>query len=266
MNEPRLGVHPSSVVRAVPKFQSARVAALGLAPPPPKFSWLSPRNGQWNAGYNHNAGTCVLAAIAHQTQLWTSWTRPKPTIVSEAAVRDEYVKITCKEFGCYDPATGANDSGITLQDGFDFWKSEGFDGHTILKDAFISPRNFNHLKMAIWWFGGVQLVLDMPRTALPQFQTFYTTGKVPTLDVVSKTGDGAPGSWGLHMVPVFQWGGVSFVCFSWGTPVRLTNGFVNTYGHSAYVCLSKDWCTGGGHTPKGDNWSALGNIMDAVSN
>ncbi len=255
-----LGLIDAPVPRSTPKLSRSKVKALALPAPPIQWTWLNRNNGLFNAEGNHNCGDCVIADIAHETQVRTGWTQARPFIATEAQAMAVYTAITCSAGygGCYDPVTGKNDSGITIDDGFNFWLTQGFGGHKIASYAYINPANANHLQLAIWYFGSVSVVLRLPKTAQDQYY------KKRYFDVVSTTGDGAPGSWGLHLVPLFGWGQYSYACISWGDLVGMSKGFLRTYASGAYVSLDPAWRKKDGTTPRGDKWTDLQSFMDAV--
>jgi hypothetical protein len=70
------------------------------------------------------------------------------------------------------------------------------------------------------------------------------------------TGQGAPGSWGGHAVPIVAYDARGLICITWGELMRMTWQFWNAYCDEAYGLLSPDWIAAG-KAPAGFDWQQL---------
>ena len=126
------------------------------------------------------------------------------------------------------------------------WKKRGLGGHKLLAFANAKPSNLAEVKAAINLFGGLYIGVALPVTA--QTQNVW--------ELVSKTGAGAPGSWGGHCVYVTGYDASGFTCITWGQLKKMTVAFWNAYVDEAHALLSPDWLGVKG-TPNGFNLAQL---------
>jgi hypothetical protein len=106
------------------------------------------------------------------------------------------------------------------------------------------------MRAAIDLFGAVYLGLDMPIDAQNQ----------PTLwDALSDypNGNGAPGSWGGHAVPLVGYDPNELKLVTWGQEIAETYKFSACYCTEAYAILSTDWANGTLNAPSGFNFTQL---------
>jgi hypothetical protein len=54
-------------------------------------------------------------------------------------------------------------------------------------------------------------------------------------------GEGSPGSWGGHAVPIVAYDSRGLTVITWGATKRMTWQFLDTYCDEAYALLSQDW-------------------------
>lgn len=198
-----------------------------LPPAPPKYSW-SVLVESWPMLLNNGLGDCTAAGIGHMRQLWTKAVGKTPYIPTDADTLAFY------EDSCgYNPTDPTTDQGGDELTVLNYAKKVGFAGEKISSYVSIDPANWDHLKLAIWLFGGVYTGIELPRTA--QNQAVW--------DVVSADPDNnQPGSWGGHCVPLFDFDESDLVtCVTWGTTQRLTKRFWLEYGSEAYAIVSPDF-------------------------
>jgi hypothetical protein len=109
---------------------------------------------------------------------------------------------------------------------------------------------------AVWIFGGCYVGLALPKTAQAQTQNHQPW----SVTSAGTTGDGAPGSWGGHAVPVMAYDTRSLTVVTWGALQTMTWGFWAAYCDEAYAILSPDFLKQkGGQTvaPSGFNLAQL---------
>jgi len=203
---------------------------------------------------NDELGDCVIAAAGHLIQDWTANAESLCT-PSENQILAAYEDVSGYVAG--DPST---DNGCVMLDALKYWRNTGIGGHKI--DAFVSVdiTNQAEVKQAIWLFGGCFVGLNLPITAQ---QTFPGINGCPVWDVPQDTtGDGAPGSWGGHCVPLVAYGvdqqnhaGTQLV--TWATIYDATWRFLKLYGSEAWAILSKDFIAANGVAPSGFHYQQL---------
>ena len=232
------------------------LAASPLPLPPAKRSWMN-RARVWPMMANDTVGDCTCAGAGHMIEAWTSQTRPTPTLLSDAVILATYTAVTAAENGGhgYDPhqtqPDGSNptDTGAALADVIDLWHRVGIGGHKIDGSASVKPSHLVPVKQAINIFGGLYCGVQLPITAQSQH--------VWDIPVGGLSGDGKPGSWGGHCVPVLEYDPDGLTCISWGQEVRMTWRFFASYFDEAHALISPDLKLPDSKTPEGELYAKL---------
>jgi len=71
------------------------------------------------------------------------------------------------------------------------------------------------------------------------------------------TGDGKPGFWGGHTVPVVAYDARGVTVVTWGALQMMTWSFWEAYCEEAYAIISTDYLTGKKTTPQGFDMQQL---------
>jgi hypothetical protein len=197
-----------------------------------------PAEADWTGGVpswpmygNNSLGDCTLACVGHMIQAWTA-AAGRPVTPEEAAMIAAYW------------ATGSGDDGRFEVDILNYWRNSGIAGDRLGSYAYLDAQNLDHVRAAIYLFGGVYTGIALPQSAQGQ----------PVWDVVGdgKTGPAAPGSWGGHAVPYLAYDGGGFKTVTWGSVLALTNAFHLAYCDELYVLISPDFLSAqAGNTPAG---------------
>lgn len=220
--------------------------------PPSERSWFR-ASAQWGALGNDYAGDCGPAGYAHQVQ---AWVLARDGAVPYIQVPD--VLAVYSALSGYNPATGANDTGVVVLDMLNYLRKQGLAGHVLGAFASVPYADIQMVATAIALFGGLGLGLALPLTARDQF----IAGQPWSI----QAGPGStPGSWGLHYVTVLEYSPLGLRCISWGYPVELTWQFLATYADEAYALLSPDWVDGSGTAPSGLNQQALQQALTRIT-
>lgn len=229
--------------------RSPRLAMLALNNPlPPAPASLPPQAATWSPLGNDQVGDCTIATCLHMVQAWSVANHAAVPVTTEAALA-VYAAITG-----YDPANPATDRGAVEVDVLQYWLRTGIavndvaaadqiDGYAVLDHA-----DIDLVRRSIAAFGGVFAGLAMPLSA--QSQNAW--------DVTAEgdRGDGAPGSWGGHAVPLLGYDADGPICISWGQVVPMSWAFWQRYADEAYAPLSLDWVQGP-VSPRGLPWRSL---------
>ena len=215
-----------------------------------------PAKAHWGHGLpydmlgNDQYGDCVEAAYGHMLQVWIDRAGGSFTPDS-TSVLNAYSALTG-----FTPANPNTDRGTDMLAAAKYWRSTGMNGHEI--DAFleVDPRATDQVKEAVFYYGGLNIGLQLPLSAQDQSS--------PEGTWAVSTGSGSTaGSWGGHCVPICGFGPDMIWVVTWGYIQAMTWEFFQTYCDEAFVFLSHDWIEGTGKSPSGLAW---GQLMADLSN
>jgi hypothetical protein len=192
---------------------------------------------------NNQLGDCTCAAVGHCIQQWTAEAKGKQVIVPDSDIEKLYEIV-----GHYDPNNPKSDRGAVEINVLNYWLANPFEGNKLSAFCALEPQNHQEIRDAVYIFGNCYIGLQMPLSAQTQ--------KVWTVPPGGATGQGAPGSWGGHAVPIVAYDERGLTCITWGELMRMTWQFWNAYCDEAYGLLSPDWVEAG-KTPVGFDWKQL---------
>src|SRR5271156_836889 len=198
---------------------------------PPAFADNTPYGfTNWGMMLNDLLGICTIAACGHALQVFTKGVITEPDVT----VASYYSKWCGYVVG--DPAT---DQGGNEETVLSSWKTQGFAGHVLEGYVVPQPGNISHVKHSIAEFGGVYIGLQLPNSAMTQFQN----GEV--WDVVADDGGIAGG----HAVfcPAYHTEDPTYnkettiTCITWGTKQKMTLAFWEKYCDESHTLLASAW-------------------------
>jgi hypothetical protein len=199
---------------------------------------------------NDKLGDCTCAAVGHCIQQWTAEAQAKQVILPDQDIEKLYEIV-----GHYNPANPNSDKGAVEIDVLNYWLGSPVQGNRLSAFCALEPQNHQEIQDAVFIFGNCYIGLALPLSA--QTQTVWT---VPA---GGATGQGAPGSWGGHAVPIVAYDQRGLTCITWGELKRMTWQFWNAYCDEAYGLLSPDWVKAG-KTPAKFDWKQLEADMAAL--
>jgi hypothetical protein len=246
----RLGKRPHRHDPRVPKLARYLTAQ---PPPPAAVDWFS-RVPSWPMMKNEALGDCTCAAVGHIIQQWTTYAGA-PRVLS-----DDDVVALYEAVGGYRPGDASTDQGAVELDVLTYWLTTGVAGDNLA--AFVSlhlvdePGGLDEVRNAIAWFGNAYIGVALPVSA--QSQEIWDT------PAEGLEGQGAPGSWGGHAVPLVGYDEQGLICVTWGALKRMTWRFYADYCDEAYGLLSRDFVSAQGTTPAGLSWDEISADMDAL--
>lgn len=207
--------------------------------PPTSVDWLSTVTS-WPMLGNDTCGDCVEAAAGHVAQAvnWYGQKRNAPVATGDAV--GMYSAITG-----YDPKTGNNDNGTTLQEGLTYWRQNGIGGNKIAAFAQLDATNIPLIQSCIAIFGAVYTGFNFPASAMTQFNA----GKPWT--VVRSQIEGG------HCVPLGAYDPTGFTCVTWGQTQKMDLKFFRTYFDEVWVPIDLDWLEAVGTSPAGLDTATL---------
>jgi hypothetical protein len=234
----------------------AAYVTAALPAPPPSLDLTTKMKVPWGMMDNAQIGDCTCAAAGHLLMEWTANAQSKIFMPSDAQIVAAYSAITG-----YNPKTGANDNGAQEIDVLNYWRQTGIAGHKIQASVALEPSNHTHIMDGTWTFGGCYIGLALPKTAQAQTQN-HQPWSVTSLGT---KGDGAPGSWGGHAVPVVAYDSRSLTVVTWGALQTMTWGFWAAYCDEAYAILSPDFLKPKGGQPVTPNGFNLAQLQEDLA-
>ena len=217
-------------------FQLASYLTDELPPAPAQASWAK-KVKDWGMLGNDRYGDCVPAGALHLAQNWTAYASTE-YVPAEQEALDAYTALT--GFNPNDPGT---DNGTIMLDALNFWRRNGLAGHQVMAYAACEPGNIEHIKDSIHLFAGSYVGISLPRSAQRQ--------RVWSVPPQGPVGEGRPGSWGGHCVPIIAYSSRRLICVTWGGLKPMTWQFFRTYCDEAYAVLSDDWLRADRTAPNG---------------
>jgi hypothetical protein len=217
-------------------------------PVPPASFDVGTKVHTWGMMDNDQIGDCTCAAAGHLLMEWTANAKSKMFTPSDKQIVAAYSAITG-----YNPSTGANDNGAVEIDVLNYWRQSGIAAHKISAYVALEPGNHTHIMDSVYIFGGCYIGLQLPISAQAQTQNNQPWSVPPQ----GTTGDGQPGSWGGHAVPVVAYDERTLTVVTWGALQTMTWGFWEAYCEEAYALLSPDYLTGKQVSPEGFNLQQL---------
>ncbi len=211
-----------------------------LKPPPQAVNW---NKGALTFPMNLNdrLGCCGPAACAHQLEVFTANTMTTPTVLSDADVLAAY-----KAVSGYN-GTPQSDTGVIMGDLLNYWKDTGIGGNQILAAASVDPAHIDRIKWATVIFGGVQLGVNLPQSALDAMDSGKPWDVVRHSPIV-----------GGHDIAMVGYDVSGPVAISWGQVVRITWNFVQEYCEECWTVIDPSWVNEKGLAP---NLLNLGSLM-----
>jgi len=219
----------------------ASYTTAALPVPPPSFD-LTAKVKAWGMMDNDQIGDCTCAAAGHLLMEWTANAKKKMFTPTDKQIVAAYSAVTG-----YDPVTGSNDNGAQEIDVLNYWRQSGIAGHKIGAYAALEPSNHNHVMDSVYVFEGCYIGVQLPISAQAQTQNHQPWSVPPG----GTTGDGKPGSWGGHAVPVVAYDSRGVTVVTWGALQVMTWSFWASYCDEAYAILSNDYLDGKKKAPQG---------------
>jgi hypothetical protein len=223
----RLGKLPA---RPFPKkFSLAALVDTANLPPLPNAFGHETLIGPdaWGMLANDKVGCCVLSGGAHETML-LNMEANKVVPFDAAATLSDYTAITG-----YNPTDPATDQGTDVQDAATYRTTTGLRDangtrHKIVTSLGLEPGNLTSLWQGLYLFGAVGIGVQLPSSALDQFNNNQPWDVVTGSTIV-----------GGHYVSLVAKRGMLYIV-TWGKLQLMTVNFLTTYCDEARVYLSQE--------------------------
>jgi len=246
--DPRKLKMGKSVARHDPRTLLLASYVTPSLPTPPASFDISAKVTAWGMMDNDQIGDCTCAAAGHLIMEWTANAGKQAATPTDKQIVAAYSAITG-----YNPVTGANDNGANELDVLNYWRQTGIAGHKIDAYMALEPSNHNHIMDSVYIFEGCYIGVQLPISAQAQTQNHQPWSVPPG----GPSGDGKPGSWGGHAVPVVAYDARGVTVVTWGALQVMTWTFWEAYCDEAYSLLSKDYLNGKKQAPQGFSMNAL---------
>lgn len=214
--------------RGIKHSAKLRQAANQLLPklPPPPLS-IDNLNGKTGFGVmlNDKLGCCVISGLGHSVQLSTLNTgemiTPADSIVLEAYER----------YCGYVPGNDSTDQGgVELDVLAAIAKDGAFAGDKLLGYVSPDPKNWDHVRKAIAYFGSVYVGANLPLSA--QTQKVWTP---------ASGSNGEAGSWGGHCMVCGKYDHDRIPFITWGEVQQATWAWFFNYVDEVHCLLWESW-------------------------
>lgn len=230
---------------------------------PASCDWYSQQTHAWGMLANDRYGDCAPVACLHAQMSWDAYADRdadgKQLLYTDSDAVQAYADVT--GFSPRDPST---DRGTIYIECMKHWQTKGIGGRRIAAFVSVNPRDQRLVKLGCWLMGGLQLGLQLPLGAQPQFAS-GAPWQAPA-SPKPPTGRWAAGTWGGHAVNVVGYDDSWVYCVTWGKIQRLSWHFWDTYADEAYAVISEEWFTKEGKSPSGFDlytlWQDLRDVTD----
>lgn len=239
----KLGLRP-----ATPAKQRLRLRDYLLPAHPVSVNYLS--GVQFGLYGNDRYGVCGPTSVANSRRLITAKLKGQMQAPTQDDVFDLYRRSGNPNF---DPATGADDNGVNLQEMLHVVNVTGIGGVKCIAFAAVDPSNIEELKAAIAIFGDV--VFGVTLQTIQQSQT--ATG----------VWDYRPSrTWGGHAIlgGAYQNNPEGIEVITWAQVVRMTDAFMLHQETEAWVVIWPEHLTDSGFL-QGVNLAALAADYEAIT-
>jgi hypothetical protein len=214
-------------------------------PDPPPAPYTPADGATFEMFGNDTAGDCAIVAPFNQIRA-NQWIARK--LLAELAT-DQAIALY-RQLSGYDPATGANDTGLAELDVLKLWRSAGLAGHTIEAFAAVDADARRQVRQCIALFGGLYIGAALPRSAEAQLDA----GKPWTL---TRGHDATPGSWGGHAMYAAGYLDAGVLLATWGQVQLASWAWWERYVDEAWAVITSDWLDATGTSPGGFDVAAL---------
>lgn len=220
-----------------------------LPPPPAEVSWVT-HVPSWPMLLNDSLGDCVPAAAGHMVQQWTTYAHSSATQGDGSFTPSDHDILKVYEvIGGYIPGEPSTDNGAFMLDMLNYWRKTGIAGHKIVAYVAVDLARVDEIKTAIQLFGSLYLGIQLPLSVQGANRWIVPDG--------GAYGDGSPGTWGGHCIPVFAASPQTLTCVTWGSTLKMSWNFLKDYADEAYCVLSQDWIDKNGLSPSQLNLAQL---------
>lgn len=211
-----------------------RLAGATLSPPP-QSDWGSDLMNYM--ALNDQMGCCTISSKDHLISAQQWFGQAESVQIPDAETLKAYSAVSG-----YDPATGRNDNGASMQDSLDYWRKTGIGGYQIEAFAQVDAGDLDMIRTCIDAFGAVDTGMWFPDFAMEQFNA----GQTWDLGRIRRYRNA-----GGHCVPIVGYGADYFDCWTWGRRQRMTVEFFRRFFDEVWAVADRNWQRPDGTVPNG---------------
>lgn len=202
----------------------AKYVSEDTPPPPVEKVYYEYLVETWPMYGNNELGDCVFACAGHMLQNWSAHGG------KEIRATNEDILAVYEAVGGYKPGDPSTDNGAVITEFLTWWQKHPIAGKTISGWASVNPKDLDQVKQAIYVFGGIDIGIQVPQSAMDQFQAGenWEVSDDPTII-------------GGHSICVFGYGAQGCACITWGKIQYMSWEFFQTYCDEAYAIVSPDF-------------------------
>jgi hypothetical protein len=141
----------------------------------------------------------------------------------------------------FDPNDASTDNGANEVDVLNYLKSTGFLGHKLDSYGSVDPVDYNHMRWCVQLFGGCRIGVNLPQSAMDQFDANEPWDIKGDLTIV-----------GGHDIPIVHYDPSYYYVCTWGRWKQpVTRAWMERFCDEAHPELAFDWIAKQGLAPSG---------------
>lgn len=216
--------------------------------------------GDFGIDGNDQYGDCVFADVAHRIMVRTAQAGAgKIVIPTQAETLQLYSEVTG-----FDPNDPSTDQGGDLVTTAQYMQKTGMliggQRHTEDGNGVIDPANTDHIKWAICLFGCAPLALNLPQSALDQFDAGEPWDVAGNGTIV-----GGHDVLGVEYRTESLPSNPGWLVVTWGKRWPVTNAFMAKYLAEVVPVGAKDFITADGLAPSGVNLPQILELLSEIN-
>jgi hypothetical protein len=215
-------------------------------PEPPLLIGRAGLIADWGVLGNDICGDCAWAAACHRVMQWHAIAgQPVPQFTADDAI-DDYAAATG-----YEEGDDSTDQGTSMIEAVAYQKTIGIRDakatrHKVEGSMFLRPGDVDEVAKALYYFGALDIGVQLPSTAMDQFTNAQPWGV--------SVGTGAEG----HCITVIARNSSgNFVCVTWGRIQAVTPNFMVKYMDEGFAYYSEDMLRSDQLSPRGIDKAGL---------
>jgi hypothetical protein len=224
-----------------------------VAPPSADYSKV-PKIGMH---LNDTWGCCVISADANVVQQQSFYGQGAEIVVPDTAVLQAYKVAGHFVLSAGPPGDNPTDNGMLIPDGLGYLLKTGMSGIKIAGYGQVRHVQTGKIKTAIYQFGCVSFGVNLPNSAMSQFDHGLPW------DYVHGADNNIAGG---HCVMACGYNATGFLVMTWGRVVPVTWAWWAKFGAEAWPIVSQEWVNAvTGKDPVGVDLVKLGTEFRAVT-
>lgn len=202
----------------------------------------------WGMDGNDNWGDCTCAGDSHICVQQTTYGTATPVVPTTDQTLAAYAVVGGFNPNAGPPGSNPTDNGATVQSALGYLRKTGVSGFKIAAFGELNVKDLNEIKLGICQFGAVSLGINLPNSAMTQFNTGQPWTPV----------NGSPIDGG-HCVIAVGYDADWVYVVTWGQIQKMSWAFWAEYVEEAWAVIDALWANAEGLDKHalGAEWAAL---------